>query len=213
MRRILVGAFLVAILASGFSLSRQVGGSLAAVALTVAQKGECGLSVNVTEGPYYVSGTSELKDAELNTTNLPGLPIVISGHVYEGAVGSKPLANSKIEIWHADSSGSYHPNSNGDVTKYKTQDLALRGFVVTDANGAYRFTTIYPGEYTGRTRHIHFKITAGQKALTTQLIIPSKAGDKIRFDEDTIAQGMPTCALLKFDNSVTPEAATFDFRL
>ena len=182
-------------------------------ALSAADKANCGLSVEVTEGPYYVSGTSAVKEANLNSTGLPGTPITVSGHVYEGLDNSKPVANATIEIWHADASGSYHPNANGAVTKYKPEDIALRGVVTTDANGAYSFNTIYPGEYTGRTRHIHFKITNGAKTLTTQLIIPSLSGDKITFDEDTIAKGLPNCALLKFDTSAIPQTASFDFRL
>jgi protocatechuate 3,4-dioxygenase beta subunit len=181
--------------------------------LTAAEKAACGLSVEVTEGPYFVTGTPALTNGNLNSTNLPGTPILISGHVYEGLSNSKPMANAKIEIWHADSAGSYHPNNNGDVSSYKLEDIALRGFITTDASGAWQFTTVYPGEYNGRTRHIHFKITAGSKVLTTQLIIPSLSGDKITFDDDTIAQGLPNCALLKVDTAVKPETASFDFRL
>ena len=181
--------------------------------LTAEEKASCGLSVEVTEGPYYVSGTSALVDGNLNTSGLPGTPIAISGHVYESLDNSKPVANAKIEIWHADGTGSYHPNANGDISKYKPEDVALRGFITTDAAGAWKFTTVYPGEYDGRTRHIHFKITANGKILTTQLIIPSLSGDKITFDDDTIAKGLPNCALLKVDTTAKPETASFDFRL
>jgi protocatechuate 3,4-dioxygenase beta subunit len=153
----------------------------------------------------FVSGTPALVNGNLNPTNLPGTPIVISGHVYEGFDSSKPVVNAKIEIWHADAAGNYHPNNNGDVSDYTPADIALRGFITTDAAGAWSFTTVYPGEYNGRTRHIHFK--------TTQLIIPSLSGDKITFDDDTIAQGLPTCALLKVDTASKPQTANFDFRL
>lgn len=34
----------------------------------------------------------------------------------------------------------------------------LRGYQVTDNNGAVNSTTIYPGWYSGRTIHIHFKV-------------------------------------------------------
>jgi protocatechuate 3,4-dioxygenase beta subunit len=213
MKSIVIGAVAVLALAAGISAFNIVNGPPDVKALTAAEKANCGLSVAVTEGPYYVSGSAALKDGNLNTTNLPGTPIQISGHVYEGLGNSKPVANAKIEIWHADGSGSYHPNNNGPIANYKTDDVALRGFVTTDASGAYSFTSIYPGEYTGRTRHIHFKIADGAKILTTQLIIPSLTGDKITFDEDSIAQGLPTCAVLKFDANAKPQAATFDFRL
>jgi protocatechuate 3,4-dioxygenase beta subunit len=185
-----------------------------ATELTAEQKHNCGITAQVTEGPYYVSGTAALADGNLNFTHLPGTPIAISGHVYEGLDNSKPIANAKIELWHTDDAGNYHPNNNGDIGNYTTADIAIRGFVTTDAQGSYRFTSIYPGAYDGRTRHIHVKITApGKEAITTQLIIPSKPADPITFDDDTVAQGLPYCHLLEFDIATTPESGSFDFRL
>ena len=182
--------------------------------LSLAEKQACGLTVEATEGPYHVSEMPELKAGNLNFTNLPGVPIEISGHVYEGLDTAKPLAGAAVEIWHADSAGSYHPNGNGPASNYKPEELALRGFVLTDVEGRYRFDTIYPGEYSGRTRHIHFKIRGGNKPeLTTQLIVPAKPGDSLTFDDDDIAEGLPNCQLLSLDETSSPAKATFDFRL
>jgi protocatechuate 3,4-dioxygenase beta subunit len=182
--------------------------------LTAAEKQACGLTVEAVEGPYYVSGMAELKDGDLNFTKLAGVPIEISGHVYEGLDATKPLAGAAVEIWHADSEGSYRPNGNGPSTGYQPSELALRGFVLTDAEGRYRFTSIYPGEYSGRTRHIHFKLhAAGKPELTTQLIVPAKPGDTHTFDEDDIAEGLPNCQLFTLDETSSPAKATFDFRL
>lgn len=182
--------------------------------LSAAEKQACGLTVEAVEGPYYVTGMMELKDGNLNSTNLAGVPIEISGHVYDGLDAAKPLVGAAVEIWHADSDGSYHPNGNGPASNYKPEELALRGFVLTDAEGRYRFDTIYPGEYPGRTRHIHFKIRAsGKPELTTQLIVPAKPGDTLTFDDDDIAEGMPNCQLLALDETLSPAKATFDFRL
>lgn len=184
-----------------------------ALQLSAAEKQGCGLTVEAVEGPYYVTGMAELKDGNLNSTNLAGVPIEISGHVYEGLDAAKPLAGAAVEIWHADSDGSYHPNGNGPASNYKPEELALRGFVLTDAEGEYRFTTIYPGEYSGRTRHIHFKVrAAGKPELTTQLIVPAKPGDTLTFDDDDIAEGLPNCQLLTLDETSSPAKATFDFR-
>ena len=182
--------------------------------LSAAEKQACGHTVAATEGPYHVTGMAELKDGNLNSTNLAGVPIEISGHVYDGLDAAKPLAGAAVEIWHADSDGSYHPNGNGPASNYKPEELALRGFVLTDAEGRYRFDTIYPGEYSGRTRHIHFKVRAtGKPELTTQLIVPAKPGDTLTFDDDDIAEGLPNCQLLTLDETSSPAKATFDFRL
>ena len=182
--------------------------------LTAAEKQACALTVEAVEGPYHVSGMTELKDGDLNFTKLAGVPIEISGHVYDGLDAAKPLAGAAVEIWHADSEGSYHPNGNGPASNYNPEEIALRGFVLADAEGRYRFTTIYPGEYSGRTRHIHFKIRGpGKPELTTQLIVPAKPGDTLTFDEDDIAEGLPNCQLLTLDETSSPAKATFDFRI
>jgi protocatechuate 3,4-dioxygenase beta subunit len=81
-------------------------------------------------------------------------------------------------------------------------------------SGRYRFASIYPGEYTGRCRHFHFKVRApGRPELTTQLIAPARPGDRLTFDTDDIAEGLPNCQLLAIDETVAPARASFDFRL
>ena len=211
MKRITLGALACLLIAgvATFVAGPMLGGTV----LSAAEKTTCGKTAEVTEGPFFVSGTSEFKDGNVNATNLAGDPLQISGHVYEGLDNTKPLVNAKIEIWHTDAAGNYHPQGNGPTTNYKPEEVVLRGFVKTDATGAYNFTTIYPGKYKGRTRHIHIKVTPeGKATLTTQLIL-AKPGDAISFDDDTISHGLPTCHLLKFDESTKPRSASFDFRL
>ena len=182
--------------------------------LTAQEKKNCGITAEVTEGPYYVSGTAGLANGHLNYSILPGERLEISGFVYEGLGTTKPVSNAKIEIWHSDNAGSYHPNGNGKASSYTTADMALRGFILTGADGSYNFDTIYPGEYSGRTRHIHIKISAvGFPTLTTQLIMPAKPGDTLSFDDDTVSKGLPDCQLLKVDTATSPATATFDFHV
>jgi protocatechuate 3,4-dioxygenase beta subunit len=182
--------------------------------LTAAEKQSCGLTVAATEGPFHVTGMAELADGNLNAKGLEGLAMEVSGRVFDGADDSKPVTGAEVEIWHADSAGEYHPNGNGEATGYKPEDLALRGFVKADATGAYSFKSIYPGEYTGRVRHFHFKVRApGKPELTTQLIVPARPGDTLTFDTDDIAEGLPNCQLLAVDESALPAKARFDFRV
>jgi protocatechuate 3,4-dioxygenase beta subunit len=48
-----------------------------------------------------------------------------------------------------------------------------RRHLFTDVEGRYRFRTILPALYTGRTRHYHVKVQAPQRGvLTTQLYFP-----------------------------------------
>jgi hypothetical protein len=48
----------------------------------------------------------------------------------------------------------------------------LRGGLPVDTQGTAEFATIYPGWYTGRTPHIHVKVTLGGQTLTSQLYFP-----------------------------------------
>jgi protocatechuate 3,4-dioxygenase beta subunit len=54
--------------------------------------------------------------------------------------------------------GEYSGVSGGAGQSDTSQARWLRGYQVTDANGMATFTTIYPGWYSGRAVHIHFKI-------------------------------------------------------
>ena len=167
------------------------------------------------EGPYYVADTNQLSDGDLNYTGLPGDPIEISGHVYRGSGDSTPLAGAKVDIWQADSSGSYHPNSNGNASDYSSDELALRGYVLTDSDGYYEFTSIYPGQYPGRCRHIHIRASAsGYGEIVTQLIVPALAGDTETPETDQIALSLPAAANdLEFTTQNGVEMAAFDFHL
>ncbi len=52
-----------------------------------------------TEGPYYVTGTAELTDGNLNYDSLPGDAIAIAGYVDSGTAKTTPLANAAVGIW------------------------------------------------------------------------------------------------------------------
>jgi protocatechuate 3,4-dioxygenase beta subunit len=53
----------------------------------------------------------------------------------------------------------------------------LRASIRTDAEGRYRYTTILPGEYPGRPRHIHYRVSRkGYTALVTQLYFARERG-------------------------------------
>jgi protocatechuate 3,4-dioxygenase beta subunit len=64
-----------------------------------------------------------------------------------------------LDFWQADVNGAY------DNVGFR-----FRGHQFTNAQGAFALTTIVPGLYPGRTRHIHVKMQApGRPVLTTQL--------------------------------------------
>lgn len=113
----------------------------------------------VTEGPYYKKGSPETKILRNGTT--PGTSFNLTGYVLD--TDCKPIANAWIDFWQADSSGNYD-----------NQGFGLRGHQYTDQNGKYSLETIVPGEYPGRTPHIHAKVKARENGpeLITQLFLP-----------------------------------------
>lgn len=167
-----------------------------------------------TEGPYYVTGTAELTDGNLNYDDLPGDTIAIAGYVYSGTAKNTPLANAIVDVWQTDDSGAYWPESNGPASGYTAEQLSLRGHVVTDARGYYRFTTVYPGEYEGRARHIHIRAASADssKDVVTQLIM-SKEGDQTPATADNIARSLPECHTMRFSTLDGVATAFFDFHL
>ena len=85
----------------------------------------------------------------------PGLPLHLELTVGKIAGGALvPLPNAFIYIWHCSAEGVY----SGEAGLNSGADTYLRGYQVTDAKGAAKFLTIYPGWYGGRTVHIHARI-------------------------------------------------------
>ena len=66
--------------------------------------------------------------------------------------------------------GFWQADGNGE---YDNEGYTLRGHQYTDENGKYMLVTVVPGEYPGRTPHIHIKVKSpsGQE-ITSQLFIP-----------------------------------------
>lgn len=113
-----------------------------------------------TEGPYFTPNSPER--ASLLEAGMPGTKLTVSGFVL--ATNCQPIARALIDVWQCDDAGVY--NNAG---------YRLRGHLFTDEQGRYELTTIQPGIYTGRTRHIHVKVQApNQPILTTQLYFPNE---------------------------------------
>lgn len=142
-----------------------------------------------TEGPFFKAGSPE--KASLVTAGMEGTRIQLIGLVQTRSC--KPVAGVKVDIWQANAKGEY--DNNG---------YTLRGYVLTDTNGQYRIETIVPGQYPGRTPHIHVKVTPpGGRTLTTQLYMPNvstNSSDSI-FRQDLvlqITQGPPLAGAFVF---------------
>jgi protocatechuate 3,4-dioxygenase, beta subunit len=124
-----------------------------------------------TEGPFYPVQLPADSDADL-LRNGPlrygrGQPATVAGSITD--LDGRPLAGVQVEIWQCDDAGHYHHPGDGGQA-----DPAFQGFgrVQADAQGRWRFRTIRPVAYSGRTPHIHVKVRSGpRELLTTQLYV------------------------------------------
>jgi protocatechuate 3,4-dioxygenase beta subunit len=113
-----------------------------------------------TEGPYFTPGSP--RRASLLGPGVRGAPLVLTGRVL--STSCRPLRGALLDFWQADGRGVYD-----------TRGHRLRGHQFTNAEGRFRLTTVVPGLYSARTRHIHVKVQPrGGRVLTTQLYFPGE---------------------------------------
>lgn len=167
----------------------------------------CGPTSSATEGPFYVRNAPMLVD--INVGKSPGTPMRIGGTVFSED-GTTPLKGAQVEIWHADGQGDYHPNGNGDIGGYRRGQINLRGSTRTDEQGRFAFTSIVPGRYGGRRRHIHWRITApGHRDLTTQSYWIEERGTEID-RRDFTDRNPEACRWVKFNTEGGTAVGLFD---
>jgi protocatechuate 3,4-dioxygenase beta subunit len=122
---------------------------------TTSGSATCVLTAALTEGPFFVDeklNRSDIRTDPVTGAVSAGIPLMLTFNVSRYASSAcTPLTGAYLDVWHCDSTGTYSDVS-GSSKKF------LRGYQITDANGVAAFTTIYPGWYSGRAVHIHFKL-------------------------------------------------------
>lgn len=160
------------------------GASLAALAVTnPAAAARLVATPAQSEGPFYPLTLPLDRDNDLVT--VAGQPRPAKGtitHVFGKVldVDGRPVGGARVEIWQCDADGHYH--HPGD--RRGPADPAFQGFgqTVTAADGGYRFRTIRPVPYPGRTPHIHVKVAArNAPELTTQMYVAGEPGNERDF--------------------------------
>ena len=134
------------------------------------------LTPSQTEGPFYPVTLPADTDFDLLAQGerryAQGRPAWLEGTVTDPA--GRAVAGAAVEIWQCDQQGHYHPP--GD----RSADPDFQGFgrVNVGADGSYRFRTIRPAPYSGRTPHIHVKVRLGaRELLTTQVYVEGDPGN------------------------------------
>jgi len=189
---------LLGIAGSGSLLARCGGGGssgaapAAAAATTVAataSSSACAVTPEGEIGPYFADDSA----AGFNRSNIlanidgtspqAGVALALSLTVRDSQKSCAAVVGSQVDIWHCNAAGVY-----SDEGVENTSGLTwLRGYQVTDANGAVTFATIVPGWYPGRTTHIHLRVRSSYSAAsstsdgtnTTQLFFPQSLADAL----------------------------------
>ena len=143
------------------------------------------LTPDMTEGPFFPDKLPLDQDNDLirmtdHTTPAVGTITNLSGRVLDK--NGNPVKDALVELWQADDHGTYI-HTKGAAQGERDPGFQGYGKFETAKDGGWKFRTIKPGLYTGRTRHYHFGVTLkGQPRFATQLFFkdePANAMDGI----------------------------------
>ncbi len=175
------------------------------------------LTPRTTAGPFYPDHLPLDQDNDLihvkgditpavgTITNLSGRLLDKSGTALKGAL---------IELWQTDSRGNYL-HSGGEMSPPRDTHFQGYGKFETAADGAWKFRTIKPALYSGRTRHFHFGITlpGQERRFTTQLFFagePENAHDMVLGEIRDAVKRASVIREFKADADTKELAATWD---
>lgn len=146
-------------------------GGAALMVAPAAYAQQCRVTPRDALGPFYKPNAPA--QAELCASGSGGgQQLTVSGRVL-GMPECAPLTGALVEVWQADTRGDYTQVGAGR----DDPGCLLRASLKTDAEGRYSFRTVLPGEYPGRPRHIHYRVSAkGHATLVTQLYFARERG-------------------------------------
>lgn len=200
----------------------------------------CAVRPALTEGPYFVDGVLNRSDIRIDPSDesvKEGTLLRIIFNVSDISGGAcSPLAGAHVDVWHCDADGVYSGVS--DPSFDTTDQMWLRGYQLTDEQGIAEFKTIYPGWYSSRAVHIHFKIRTDPESesgyeFTSQFFFDEDLTDVVHAEapynskgyRDTLnsddnifqgSEGLLTLELAEFEDEETGEkgyTTTFDIGL
>jgi protocatechuate 3,4-dioxygenase beta subunit len=156
----------------------------------------CVLTPEMTEGPFFVDeglNRSDITSDPSDGSVAAGTPLKLGLTVFsvEGDT-CVPVSGAAVDIWHCDAEGLY-----SDVAANGTAGRKfLRGYQLTDENGACQFTTVYPGWYMGRAVHIHVKVrtdpdSAEGQEVTSQFFFDDALSEQVFAAGPYVDRGSP----------------------
>jgi protocatechuate 3,4-dioxygenase beta subunit len=153
----------------------------------------CVVRPALTEGPYFVDerlNRSDIRTDPADGSVRPGVPLRLTFRVTRSSGSTcAALPGVFVDVWHCDALGTYSDVQGASGRKF------LRGYQVTDASGAAQFTTIFPGWYSGRAIHLHFKIrtslAGGGYEFTSQLFFDESVTASVLAQSPYSTKGQP----------------------
>ncbi len=191
----------------------------------------CVVRPALMEGPYFVDVALDRSDIRSDPDSgevKAGALLALTFNVQQVSDNTcSPLAGAIVDVWHCDADGTYSAVS--DPSFDTTDQKWLRGFQTTNESGSATFTTIYPGWYSGRSVHIHFKVRVDPESeegyeFTSQLFFDEALSAQVLTQEPYADKGLPDTPnsrdflyqdllLLAVNQTEEGYAATFDIGL
>jgi protocatechuate 3,4-dioxygenase beta subunit len=168
-------------------------------------------SVTELSGPQFSQSRypSNIDISKVASGEAQGQRIVVEGHVRDE--DGRPVANTMIELWQANSCGRYHHEGDQHDAPLDAH-FQGSGRVFTDAEGKYRYTSIKPGAYPWRNHHnawrpnhIHYSLFG--PGFATRLIT------QMYFEGDPLLKYDPIYNSLPDPVAATRMIAAFDIDL
>ena len=115
----------------------------------------CLLSFTVCAQAPQVAEKGAPSKVTIATKEEPGERLTVTGQVF-GPDGKTSLAGASVYVYHTDVKGLYTPENNDN------RNPRLRGYMRTDSQGRYEFSTIKPAPYPNNRipAHIHYVVNA-----------------------------------------------------
>jgi protocatechuate 3,4-dioxygenase, beta subunit len=144
--------------------------------------------------------------AERDSTAIGGDRILVSGRILDDR--GRPVPDVLIEVWQAGPSGRYsHPDDRSDLPL--DPGFKGHGFMRSDADGWYRFTSVKPGRYHSpqgvlRASHIHLALSGPGFAnrLHTEMFIPEVRQEPSGAAPDEAGELAPPRLLASYDDGL-----------
>jgi len=174
-----------------------------------------------TEGPFYpdrlpLDTDNDLLIVKESITAAVGQVTHLTGRILDAR--GEPVRGAVVEIWQVDNNGVYLHSADRGHGK-RDENFQGYGRFETASTGEYRFRTIKPVPYPGRTPHVHFKVTRRNRHLiTTQCYVKGEARNErdgiYRSITDPKAREAVTIAFAPMEGSKIGElVARFDIVL